>query len=482
MQERQRFEENWKEAFDGAELTPPDRIWTNLELDLAEGDNERMKKRVVFYQRMAAALVLVSASLGFYVWTTLNNEAEQTLATNPVVVEGDKASKEVVKEEMALSDNPNTTITKTDDVGNQANGSSQTTVVKSTTSTTTATRKEADRVNTQKVTNHEVLSEGAPMLAVADDQQQQQPPLAGEEKSESLVSHPENEGLALNKQEAEELVAQTAPMTEEEALKVLQPFLEVKEEKKEKRTSARETLWLAMGAAAGSYNPSAGPTAGMADQALNAPAFSSADQRSGQTNRNEVGSAFSVGVTMGKKLSDRWVVQSGLNYVNQQIDYSSNLLAFTSANKAQLYTPEYATTAGITNDGNFSALTTTDPYTINSVIELISIPVQAGYLIVDKKVGWQVNGGFSSDLFLRNTLVDESGQVEKFSQGAGEESPYRTVSWSGLLNTELSYRLGDQYRFSLVPGLRYALNSVLKDGTSTPLILDMGFRFRYIVK
>ncbi|MFZ5971853.1 MAG: outer membrane beta-barrel protein [Bacteroidota bacterium] len=480
MQERQRFEENWKEAFEGAELTPPDRIWTNLELDLAEGENERMKKRVVFYQRMAAALVLVSASLGLYVWTTLSDDSQQTMATN-AVFEKENSPEASAQESLVASNDSQHTTEATHDAALTPASSSQSGSVsgKQNAGATPGTGLPNSTYRTK--TKDVGTKANSPLMAMANESQQPEQVLMAED--ESAMAPPLNtEATIVNEEKPESLVAQTEPMTEEEALKVLQPFLEVKEGNKEKRTSARETLWLAMGAAAGSYNPGAGLAANGADRALNVPAFSTADMRSGQTSRNQVGSAYSIGVAMGKKLSDRWVVQSGLSYVNQQIDYSSNLLAFTSANKAQLYTPEYATTSGITNDGNFSALTTTDPYTINSAIELISIPVQAGYLIVDKKVGWQVNGGFSSDLFLRNTLVDESGQVEKFSQGAGEESPYRTVSWSGLLNTELSYRLGDQYRFSLVPGMRYALNSVLKEGTSTPLILDMGFRFRYIVK
>jgi hypothetical protein len=115
-------------------------------------------------------------------------------------------------------------------------------------------------------------------------------------------------------------------------------------------------------------------------------------------------------------------------------------------------------------------------------MEIVSVPVQAGYMIIDRKLGWPLNAGVSPDFFIRNILTDESGQREKFTQSAGDESPYRSVNWSGLLNTELSYRIGTHYRISLVPGVRYSFNSILKEPSNSgrPVIMDVGFRFRYL--
>jgi len=101
---------------------------------------------------------------------------------------------------------------------------------------------------------------------------------------------------------------------------------------------------------------------------------------------------------------------------------------------------------------------------------------------VDRKIGWQLNTGVATDIFIRNTLTDASGNASRFSQGAGDNSPYRSVSWSGLLGTELSYKVAKQYRFSVVPSMRYSVNSVLKSSSSNPMVLDIGFRFRYIFK
>ncbi len=189
--------------------------------------------------------------------------------------------------------------------------------------------------------------------------------------------------------------------------------------------------------------------------------------------RSGLGTSRSVGVTIGKHVTRRWVILGGINYLTQTSGYTSN-----SSNQGQAYLASYGSLKPA------SAVTFTNPYPINSVLEFVAVPVQAGYLIVDRKLGLQMNAGISTDFLLRNTLQDPTGQVSGFSQGAGTDSPYRfVVNWAGLISTELSYRLARQYRVSIVPGIRYLFNPVFKSGTADhPYVTDIGFRFRYILR
>jgi hypothetical protein len=125
----------------------------------------------------------------------------------------------------------------------------------------------------------------------------------------------------------------------------------------------------------------------------------------------------------------------------------------------------------------------TYPYNVNNSVRFVSLPVQAGYLIVNKKFGLQLNAGVSTDLFLQNTITPEGGGLIKTTQGRGDDSPYRSLNFSGLMGTEFSYRLGDRYRIAVNPGLRYPFSSVYKSNTgvdANPLTFDVGLRFRYI--
>jgi hypothetical protein len=466
MQERQRFEENWKSAFEGAEMAPSDHLWANIELDLVGDESKKMKKRVVFYQRLAAALVLVSASLGIYVW----NSREVIENVDLTAIDGKKTESQRATVQPSTASveagDKNETPVAADKKGSQGMASKNRLPDK-------ASEGAAGRSNEAR----QGITRSAHMdLAILADSASQLGNSVVVSKKE-IANEQANIPALEQTQQLE--VAQVQEMTVEEATRIVEEYLKPVEEKSEKKKKESESLWLAMGGSAGSYNPSSANTAGGSTFANNMMQAGALD-RSGQTSQNSLGAAYSLGVSVGKKISERWVVQSGLNYINQSIDYSSNVLMYNASNQAQLSVPEYL------NDGlknsSMAAITTTNPYTINSAIEMVSIPVQAGYLIIDRKIGWQVNGGFSSDLFLRNTLTDESGQTERFSQSAGKGSPYRSVNWSGLMNTELSYKVSENYRVSVVPGLRYGITSVLKDGTSTPLILDIGFRFRYLFK
>jgi hypothetical protein len=168
-------------------------------------------------------------------------------------------------------------------------------------------------------------------------------------------------------------------------------------------------------------------------------------------------------------------VQSGVQYINQSIGSVSNINSSGSLDAVAQF-------AGSSPSLNYN---TTTPYNITSVNEFVSVPVQAGYLFIDRKVGLQLNSGVSTDFFIRNTLSDPSGQRQSYSQSAGQDSPYRSVNFSGLLSGEVSYKLGNRYRVSLVPGFHYSFNPVLKSASGSsgnPFVWDVGFRFRYIIK
>jgi hypothetical protein len=187
------------------------------------------------------------------------------------------------------------------------------------------------------------------------------------------------------------------------------------------------------------------------------------------------GFSHSLGVLGGARVTKRLVLQLGVQYLTQSVGSTSNINATGSLSTVA----NYAANPGV------NVSTTSSPYNIISTNQFVAVPALAGYLLIDEKVGLQLNVGVSSDFFLRNSLTDPSGRLQSYSQGAGQNSPYRSVNFSGLAGSELSYRPGGRYRVSLVPGFRYPFGSVLKSGansTGNSWLWDMGFRLRYIFK
>jgi hypothetical protein len=192
------------------------------------------------------------------------------------------------------------------------------------------------------------------------------------------------------------------------------------------------------------------------------------------------GRAYTMGVSVGGKVSERWVLQGGVNYQTQSSDYTSN----TVVGSKDYATFKAASITEINNAGKSdSRLLTTSSYNVNASLQYISVPLQAGYLVINRGFGVQLNAGVSTDLFIQSTLTPDEGSLEKSTQGNTAESPYRTVNFSGLVGTELSYRFGERYRVALNPGLRYPFSSIYKSElnvNANPLTFDVGLRFRYI--
>ena len=76
---RRKFEEDWRMAFDGAEVTPSASVWSNLEFDLVRSESDSMKKKVLFYKWLAAASVFLATFLGCtYYITSQSGDKEIT--------------------------------------------------------------------------------------------------------------------------------------------------------------------------------------------------------------------------------------------------------------------------------------------------------------------------------------------------------------------------------------------------------------------
>jgi hypothetical protein len=463
--ERQKFEESWKDAFSESEMIPGDSVWSNIDLKL---DNEKMKRRVIYYQRLAAASVLFALVIG--AWSIRyfeGNQSNQQLSINQSTNEKTDAhlDKQTAKEngmKRKIQDQ-----TKTDFNNKALNKKEKPvniflTVEKRERSLVTNGENEFENVKSESNVNEFIQlnynkkTEGNLGITLA------YPSLF--ENLTFYRSIPNDELTALK------------PEQKKNESQIIEPNSILPAEEPEKKKKRTEGLWLAFGVATGTYNPgatSASPTLVSNDQ-VNA---SYMNYTAPQSNRASVGTAYSMGFSVGKKVADRWVILTGVNYLSQMINYTSNYATYTSSGGNQLkaavsdYNPENASVA------------ITSPHKVSSNSEFVSIPLQAGYLLINRKIGLQLNAGIASDIFLRNTLKDQSGQSTRYTQSSGESSPYRSMNWTGLASTELSYKMSRYYRISLVPGFRYSFQPSLKNqsnGQANPLILDVGFRFRYI--
>lgn len=510
--EREKFEGSWKRAFDDAEVTPSDKVWANIELDLEKARGGDLKRRLLFYQMLAAASVVLAMTIGgigyYYSFradqttgTTLaaaqdnNNQdsehneapgnnvtlAPDEAATGPI--EGTpSAEKESISKSGLTAQSETATNHSVEDDNGIVNREQQV-AAKSNKQNFTAETVDRALVRGNGGETAEQSQPGSPWFTTEMDKAPAAAlPLAVNDRALTPLYTPRPVQLNLEQQaeEVDPVVAMMAKLALRER--------EVQDESSQKdkdRDHNDENLWTSVGFAAGSFNTvntssSPSPSYSTAMAALTAPIV---DQ---ETKAN--GYSYSMGVNVGTRISERWVLQGGVNYLTQASEYiANNIVMDAPGSYSQQKFRAASTNELMMADASdlSQKLVYSAPYSVNNNMRYLSIPMQAGYLLVNKTLGLQLNAGIATDLFLQNTISAESDQIAKTSQPAGSDSPYRAVNLSGLFGTEVSYRFGDHYRVALNPGIRYPFNTIYKSELglrSSPLTFDVGLRFRYIFR
>jgi hypothetical protein len=537
--ERRKFEESIQDAFSKAEVPPSDKVWGNIELDLMKAEGEKLKRRVFFYQLLAAAAIsfaVVFGGVGLYVMN--DNTGSQVASRNDRDNSGKQLAEGYDKKTSAKNpDNKDSAQRQTGDTANDqstegianaelSNGKLSSGLDGENSSRVKKQENELTSIESNlasKQRDHSpharVLTENTDDVQPGGEQQIvriDQPSNINDNERKQIAANADQPGSeSVNSVSAamENAFANTAvtdasdhdrplpplytPLkprliltTEEkvEADPVQLMFQRLKDlenelanaepgRKKKKENREMERIWTSVGLAAGAFNaigPSGSPVTSQSPAMMNSLSNSPVVQNQAKAS----GISYTVGLSLGARISDRWVLQGGFNYLTESSDYTSTQAVQEAGNFKAASINEYRSDATLAS----AEFIPTAPYTVNSSNEYISIPVQAGYLLVKRKFVWQLNAGVSTDFFLQNT-IDPEGNIEKSTSGAGEDSPFRTLNFSGLVGSEVSYRFGEHYRLGINPGVRYPFNSIYKDNLgveSSPLTFDIGVRFRYI--
>ncbi len=465
-------QENWIKKLSEAEVAHSDAVWEGIEMQLdKDGEVRRLRKTVLLYKWLAAACVLLALVSGAY--TYFGNEDltvfdQQLSLNNTTKLNEGEASDQNVQEAVG---NPSANNARLDESKITESISSTNKYTHTLNSQPDASRTVPlfEQENQARVPNNSYLR-----MASTD---------YGKSLKEVLPNakggfNSFNKTITTSQSGTEEI---KSPLVKEDKLLMAEVIpSEEAVEKEENTNKGGEQFWTAVGFAAGTFSNTTPTSPAAAAGALN-------NSFAGQTaaaESNSPGYTYAVNLMVGTKVSQRWVIQGGMSYITQSSDYTATSVV---ANPVEQTLKAASINQFEKNaDTNVKAnILTTSPYTVNNNIQLISFPMQAGFIVMDRKVGFQINSGFSTDLFLQNTITPQVENLEKSTQGRGDDSPYKAFNISGLIGTEVSYRFGDHYRLALSPGLRYPFSSIYKTDLgvkSSPLTFDVAVRFRYILK
>ncbi len=465
-----KFEDSWKEVFGRAEVSPADSVWSKIDHDLANADTFDLKRRVVLYQRVAAVSILfalLAGSFGFYRWRVDNSKFTQqkSVEHNPFTKKKEKShNREKVVGDLKMEKETNS---RTENIVEpKVTHVSGKPVLPHHPSDNNLIASNPRRSDSSKLERKSIASND--QLVDSKNNETHDLQLVSAPSMKKLFHYddtavPGLDLLPTKRLQGEPVIAELA-----RKLTVLSPDLIITRQDK----SMHEKLWASFTVSSGRFSSNANPYSNSQAYATYGPSSSVQTPLNLSTAK---GTFYSVGMLGGARIARHWVLQAGFLYLNQSIGALSTINSSGSLSAVASYVANPAA----------NVITSASPYTVISTNEFVSVPVFVGYLFIDKKIGLQLNAGAAADFFIRNTLSDPKGQQQSYSQGAGKNSPYRSVDMVGLMSSELSYRFGSRYRFSLVPGLRYSFNPALKsttEQTNKPWWWDIGFRVRYILK
>ena len=469
---RDQFGQEWESAFENAELTPSPQVWDKLDAHLANTANQKAQRKILYYKLLAAASVVFAMTVGLVAYLgTGSSDYHESIAESAPQTTAPLSGTEDQVLPLQPEEAPSQTISPITD-GPDVSGSEP-----------------------------PAISEigGTPgLLAISKDAKDQK---ADASKTEELLLDA-GYGIAL---ETKDHLAYVTISVLDKRSPQYHSDMKLKDDYQiyrkpmdpdyytKQKDSFEPVFWAGVNMAPGIFNPNFGGSSNDAAaqaQALDATAAQELNMvRDFQSSVNSVvnsgfvdnnadpGVGYSIGFNLGMRLSKRWLLQSGVNYANFNSSAQASVLAEDNNKSAPLYISNLTS-----EELQGSQLNFTNQFDINSSYEFASVPIKAGYMLVDRKFKLILNGGFSTDFFLNNTISDQDNQFDETTLSSGDDSPFRKVYFSGLAGVELGYNLGRNYTLSLEPNYRLSLNSFTKSSSlfeSRPNLFSISLGLRY---
>lgn len=502
MSEQSKFENEWKNAFEGAEMTPPVGVWSNVRAEVASDEAQKQSKRALYWRWMAAASVtvlLAASTIGYYYYQGMIDDyqllaqQEQLLLQEIKLMEEDECEKEATKAMIAQQATLAMSAERASEIAVNADGeitsdtneenitlSQPAQLANANQSENSASSKVTDNVNSPiKQDKEKSLSESYGIASNNDIK-------SIDEKGEVVGATLTTEQISLLERLESGLLAEITTSIQPQKVPDLMEIIKMQNGSKENFRG----MWAGLSVGGGSYESNI-------NRGGNSEAFALTDamiegitsdgqslqlkaQDVNQANAETPAFSYAISADFGKQIGRRTYLQGGVEYSRYSSGATSNVVTSDANNESQAFL-RYNNSASL-DEG---VLTTTDSYQLTNNFEYVAVPLKLGYKLLDRKIGISLSSGIATNFFLKNTLKDKSGVSEKVEVTNGQSSPYKPLNFNGLFGAEISYQWNEHYQLALVPDYRFSLDGVTKSDAyiqSNPTAFFLGFRFKYILK
>ncbi|WP_298755315.1 hypothetical protein [uncultured Psychroserpens sp.] len=508
MSEKKNIDKLFKEQLKDFEVAPPEAVWENIEQELHK---DKRKRRVIpIWWRLAgvAAALLLLFTVGN---TLFNTNGDNTIEQE--VVDTDKSNTNSTNDSNDAEDpsdlnssshqdkNPIVDNDSSEDGENTHNSSEQlndnlTTTDDSTTKTNVASSNEDEKKSSSK--NSSLIKNKSLKENAVANQNNTKLNNTNKDKTKASIDNeknavvnnsntPEpNKNIDLNpvkkeKSEIDKLIKETSSSKETQVTsannsekengtttidtsKTKDPFKEVNaidkaiaeaEQNKDEVDETEEPIkrWSIAPNVAPVYFNTLGKGSPIDDQFIN-------NTKEGDIN-------VSYGVKGSYAINKKLKIRAGINKVD--LGYTTNnVVAFSrpssSGSSRQLQniklhdtTTTFISANSISYTTGPEILFTKEQGSIDQQLGFIEVPIEVEYNLIDKKIGLNLIGGFST-LFLSN---NEIYSVQNNGDRAllGEATNINDMSYSANFGIGVNYNISKQLRFNLEPTFKYQINT-----------------------
>jgi hypothetical protein len=482
MKEKKHIDRLFQESFKDFEAAPSDAVWQNIEAKLNQNKKKRRVIPIWWRYASVAALLLLLLTIG-----SVYFKSDNSIPENKIVNSKEDSPETLIKENNSSDFNKTTT-----DVNNPEKNNSEN------------TNKNITPQNTNKsfqsnIANKNISEDSSLKTNNLSEEKQPQTtkkPLLVNEKNAVANSSEETKNKMLPEGQS---IAETAKTNEvansnkpdtsviaDTNSEEKNPLIDttknntVSIEEAIAETNTKDikndlTRWTIATNAAPVYFNSLGKGSSLDAQFNN-------NSKNGEV-------TLSYGVSASYSINNKLSIRSGINKVN--LGYNTNNVvvfqALGSRNSSALKNINSDNTSGnlsLISGENLSAqrsdtFTKTSNTSINQSLGYIEIPLEIEYALIDKKLGFNVIGGFSSFILSSNELFSEFGGNR---MRIGEATNINKVSYSANFGLGLSYKLTKKLDLNLEPLFKYQINTFNNtSGNFKPYFIGVytgiGFKF-----
>jgi len=458
MSDNKNIDRLFQEKFKDYEVFPEPNVWKGIENELTE----KKKRRIIpLWLRFAgaAAILLLLVPVGYQFYN--NSETNTDIQDTNIITNTDN-NDNVIKENKSSDD-----VIDSDDKSKDEN-LKQIQVEKRLITTTQQTN---SKNTTRKNTNIDQQN------ASANNSVKNNEALVSQQKAVEIKESKVINKLQITEQEedSQETKIAVSENIEEEKNKKDNLLEEIeKQNTLENIAEVNDKKW--------SIGSTIGPVY------LNSSSKGSPIDPSLANNNKSSNNSISYGLKVNYKISDKFSLQSGIQ--NVDLGYSTQNVsvivssALLDQSKTNINSDLGATIeASSTVSQNSETFSQRSPFDSNGSLDqsysYVEVPLEAKYALVQKKLGVNLVGGFST-YFLYDNDISTTSFGKKTS--LGEASNLNDLNFSGNVGLDVNYNLSPNLFINASPMLKYQLNTFSENsGGFKPYFFGVyaGLNFRF---